>query len=301
MVDAIQKEFDAIKPDLAKLKDKPDDADASLHVGRFLCLFKGDWDGGLPLLAVGSDAKLAGLAKKDLNGPAAAADQLALADSWMDLANSETGVKSQQIQLHALTWYKQAAPQLAGLDKAKDEKAMKDIEKIAEKIAVPDTAAEPGWVVLFRGADPTIWDTDTNTSKLRYAVPLSKAPDGVQFLKLRIGANRYVIIPMTNDNLNKQTDDGVFGWQGECSESWHGFHLGIYYAAVKDIVKDEICVVDVGNGKGCTGWGFGHRVARNDFQGYTWQGTPIGPSVFEISVKAGPLTDAEQKVLLMKK
>ena len=58
MVEAMEKEHENIKADLATLKDKPDDPDASLHVGRFLCFYKGEWDRGLPLLAVGGDAKL---------------------------------------------------------------------------------------------------------------------------------------------------------------------------------------------------------------------------------------------------
>ena len=132
----MQKEFTNIKPDLAVLKDKPEDPEASLHVGRFLCFFKGEWDKGLPLLALNGDAKLKDLAKKDLNDPVAAADQAALADAWMDLAEAETRGKP-LIQLHAYGWYKQAAPQLVGMDKARVEKRIKDLDKLAERLLPP--------------------------------------------------------------------------------------------------------------------------------------------------------------------
>jgi hypothetical protein len=36
-------------------------------------------------------------------------------------------------------------------------------------------------------------------------------------------------------------------------------------------------------------------------QGYGWAGAPLPSTVFEISVKAGPLTDAEARHLLGKK
>lgn len=303
LVEAMQTEFDNIKGDLETLKNKPDDPDATLHVGRFWCFFKGDWDRGLPLLAVCSDPKLRGLAKKDLNEPAAAADQAALADAWMDVADGEAGTRISQIQLHAYSWYKQSAPQLAGLDKAKVDKKIKDLDKLAEKLTVQkDAPGEVGWFVLFRSFDPQIWDSDKNLGKNNFAVPLSKAPDGVQFLKLTLLATRaYVIIPATNDALKKKNDAVAFGWQGEASELQHGYHLGIYATPIHRVQTGEIAVANFGENRDATGWGFGHRAYKNDMQGYSWEGVPIGPTVFEISVKAGPLTDVEAKHLLGKK
>jgi hypothetical protein len=305
LVDAMQKEYDNIKAELAVLKDKPEDPDASLHVGRFLCFYKGDWDRGLPLLAICSDAKLKDLAKKDVNGPVAAADQAALADAWMDVADAEAGARVQQIQLHAYSWYKQAAPQLAGLDKAKAEKRIKDLDKVAERLTAPnlkDTTPEPGWVVLLRSLNPTLWDTDTNQGKYAYAIPLSKAPDGVQYLKMNIvGSKEYVIIPMTNDNLKKRIDYDTVGWDGENRLSWHGCHLGIYSLPLQnDFPRDNVVISWVDFRGQSLGWGFGHRIHRDDVQGYSWAGVPAASAVFEISVKAGPLTDAEAKHLLGK-
>src|SRR5205814_958169 len=60
------------------LRDKPDDLAASLVLGKYLCLVKQDWPQALPLLAKSGDAKLAPLAKQDLQGTADAAEQVKL-------------------------------------------------------------------------------------------------------------------------------------------------------------------------------------------------------------------------------
>ena len=305
LIDAMQREYDNVKGDLATLKDKPDDPDAGLHFGRFLCFFKGDWERGLPLLAVGSDAKLRDLAKKDLNSPTAAADQAALADAWMDAADAETGTKGEQIQLHAYALYKQAAPQMTGPDKTRVDGRIKKLDAIAEKLAVPelkDAPAEAGWFVLFHSADPSIWDSDTNKGKNDFAVSLSKAPDGVKFLRLKQAVGKdFVIIPMTNDALKKQSDDGTFGWQGEASVALGAAHLGVYRLPLGDHPLGAVAVYHVAVGMNAIGWGFGHRTKIGTSQGYGWAGTSLPSTVFEIAVKAGPLTDAEAKHLLTKK
>jgi hypothetical protein len=308
LLDAMQKEYENIKPDLAVLKEKPEDPTACLHVGRFLCFYKGEWEKGLPLLALSGDAKLKDLAKKDLNNPVVPADQAAVADGWMEVADQEAGPRVQQIQLHAYAWYKQAAPQLTGLDKAKAESKIKDLDKVAEKLTMPelkDEGPDPGWFVLFRCANPSLWNpaAEINVGKNGYAVPLSKAPDGVQYLKLRmVGTNRFVIIPMTNDGLSKRIDYDVVGWDGENRENWHAHHLGVYYLPlVRDVPRDIVSVSWVDFKGHATGWGFGHRAHRDDFQGYSWAGLPVGAAVFEISVKTGPLTDKEARGLLTKR
>src|SRR5439155_21096801 len=59
-VEAARKEFDRIKPfvdRLAKAKAGGQaDAEASYQLGRYKALIKGNWEGGLPLLAEGDNA-----------------------------------------------------------------------------------------------------------------------------------------------------------------------------------------------------------------------------------------------------
>jgi len=75
-------EFERAKQANTTLAKKPDDPEANFTAGKYLCLVKGDWDKGLPLLAKGSDAKLKELAQKELAGPKDAAEQAAVGDGW---------------------------------------------------------------------------------------------------------------------------------------------------------------------------------------------------------------------------
>jgi hypothetical protein len=90
-LDNIKKESEAAKAVAEVLKDKPDDPDANLKLGKFLCLIKGDWERGLPLLVKGSDAGLRDLALRDLNRPATPLGLKDVADAWLKLALAERG------------------------------------------------------------------------------------------------------------------------------------------------------------------------------------------------------------------
>jgi hypothetical protein len=89
-----------------RLKEKPDDPEANLLAGKYLCFTKGDWPKGLPLLAKSSNAKWQSLAEKDLNGPATPAEQGRLGDAWWGTSKER-----------AIYWYKEALPGLAGSEK----------------------------------------------------------------------------------------------------------------------------------------------------------------------------------------
>jgi serine/threonine protein kinase/tetratricopeptide (TPR) repeat protein len=115
------------------LKSKPLDPAASLKWGRFQAFFKGNWGVGLPLLARGSDDALAELANKDLANPDTAANQLRMADLWYDFAATLTGQPKKQVLLRATAWYEAAAPGLAGFNKTRVEKRLKELEQQAPK------------------------------------------------------------------------------------------------------------------------------------------------------------------------
>ncbi len=55
-IDEAKASFEKVQAALKAIQAKPDDADASLVVGRHYCLVKGDWEKGLPFLVKGSDA-----------------------------------------------------------------------------------------------------------------------------------------------------------------------------------------------------------------------------------------------------
>jgi hypothetical protein len=109
--------FAEVRAALIRLKTKPNDPTANLAAGRYYCLAQGDWATGLPMLAKGSDPAMKSLAKLELARPAAAKDQVRLADAWIAAgALDESLVKDKFIQ-RAVHWYRRAVSSLTGLDR----------------------------------------------------------------------------------------------------------------------------------------------------------------------------------------
>ncbi len=113
------------------LATKADDPDANLALGKFFCLDKGDWDRGLPMLALGSDAKLKELAAKDAASPADAVTQEELGNSYAALAAEESGARKLDLLRRARYWYEQAEAGLTGLPHTEVVKKIAEIDKTA--------------------------------------------------------------------------------------------------------------------------------------------------------------------------
>jgi hypothetical protein len=120
----LQKEYDKVKDAAHALEERPKDPEASRTMGKFQCFEKEDWDRGLPLLAQCGDSTLAEPARKDLARPTEAGKQVEVAQGWWDLAEKETG-SALSIRRRAKFWYRQALPQMAGLEKGKVEDRLK--------------------------------------------------------------------------------------------------------------------------------------------------------------------------------
>ncbi len=123
--ESVKQEHQKLQPELRTLEGDPDDAKASLAVGKFHCVTRGDWEEGLPLLARGSDAALKMLAQKDLANPDDANAQATLGDDWRKQAGLVNGkALKAACQKRAQYWYQQAAadlpkgPKLDGVKKA---------------------------------------------------------------------------------------------------------------------------------------------------------------------------------------
>jgi len=126
-----------LTPSLEKLRSFPDDPAANLAVGRYTALLRGDWEHGLPLLAKGSDPKLAALAKAALADPADADARTKLAEEWWDLAQAASGRAKSSLLAEAMEDYRLALPGLSGLGRVLAEK------RVAEAEAVVGTATRP--------------------------------------------------------------------------------------------------------------------------------------------------------------
>jgi len=127
----LEADYAKIKDAIAVLKTKPTDPEANLAVGKYRCFLRGDWENGLPNLALSSDAVLQKLAEQEVVMPDSAADQVKLADGWWDLAEKEkdAGPKT-RMQLRSRLWYKKAAPGLSGLAEVKVKKRLEQLANI---------------------------------------------------------------------------------------------------------------------------------------------------------------------------
>jgi serine/threonine-protein kinase len=120
-----------------RLKTAPNDPVACLAAGRWFCFYQGDWDGGLKLLAKGSDGALKTLASAELASKLTKAEaRLARGDAWWDLAEEAAGIARNAMRRRAAHWYQQAMPDLApGLRKSRLE------ERLAQADETPLTEA----------------------------------------------------------------------------------------------------------------------------------------------------------------
>jgi uncharacterized protein YkwD len=105
--------YQRAKAALEKLSSDPDDAEANAVAGLFFTNYKGNWDGGLPLLAKGNDPAAQRAAKTDLAAPSEPAGQIAAGDLWWTLAQEASGLSKAHLMLRARHWYKAAMPGLA--------------------------------------------------------------------------------------------------------------------------------------------------------------------------------------------
>ncbi len=139
---------------MGRLGESPTDPEANLAAGRYVCLTKGDWDRGIPMLALGSDPALKALAVKELKGAASAEAQAALGDGWWDLAQTKEGRERESFLLRAGHWYQQAqADVTSALMKAKLQKRLEEISEI-EQAAAQLAAPRPPGAKTVKPFDP---------------------------------------------------------------------------------------------------------------------------------------------------
>src|SRR5262249_36143376 len=93
------------------------------------CFERGNWELGLPLLAVADDESLKFVAAKELiEGSRTAGDEKALADDWWELGEKHSGHVQERVRSRATYWYRRAVPQLSGFAKATAAARIKEFE-----------------------------------------------------------------------------------------------------------------------------------------------------------------------------
>lgn len=132
---------------LVGLKDKPDDPGANLAAGVGLCLLRGDWQRGLPLLARSGDKRMVEIAKLEAAAGQDAAKRPALMDAWLAEAANQRGAMRAEYELQAKYWLGRGLLEPAAIDPAH--------KRTLEKLPGASVARlKPGLdMAMFNGAD----------------------------------------------------------------------------------------------------------------------------------------------------
>lgn len=134
-IDETGEQYERAVKAVKTLKALPDDPAANRTIGVYVCLFRNEWDKGLPYLAKGDDTLLQAAANKDLANPQDADTMAKVGEAWFELIEKEkTNAGKRGLMNRAEHWYQQALPGLGGLAKAAVEKRL---ETLAEASAGP--------------------------------------------------------------------------------------------------------------------------------------------------------------------
>ncbi len=120
-----------------KLTTQPKDAAANLLLGEFLCLEEADWEKGLLCLVNSGETDLSELASLDLSTPEAAEDRMSLADRWWNCRARPTDEGVSPYQVRALPWYRKVVANLVGLEKARVESRIHELENMGTPTQPP--------------------------------------------------------------------------------------------------------------------------------------------------------------------
>ncbi len=129
----VAKEFSSAAKARDVLKSRPDDKEAKLIWGKWLCLRKDDWDEGLKFLRGVSDEKLKDLATRDLNRPDDKAGFLSLGTDWLDYAKSRKDRGHNRFAARSLYWLFKASEDATGIAKSKIETQIEQAELILNR------------------------------------------------------------------------------------------------------------------------------------------------------------------------
>jgi len=157
------------------LDGAPDDPEANLALGKYLCFGRGKWTDGVKHLAKSSDAALASVAKLDAQGPTEGKDRVSVADAWYGWAEKAKGYEQNGAYLRAQHWYETARPTLSGFLKAKVEKRL---EELADKATPIKTDATAGGEKRFAWLDGPVGELRRFTGHSDSVLDLSVSSSG---------------------------------------------------------------------------------------------------------------------------
>lgn len=141
---------DRLEKALARLQDEPDDPAANLSAGIALCLLRGDWQHGLPLLARSGEKRMTEIAGLEAVAGKDAAMRPALVDAWLAEAPNQTGAMRTEFELQAKYWIERGLPEQGPTDSAHK----RALDKLAAMPGITLARLKPGLdMAMFNGAD----------------------------------------------------------------------------------------------------------------------------------------------------
>ena len=140
----LQKEQPNVEVARTKLKTAPDDADANLTLGRFVCFLQGDWKAGLANLSKGSRRGpqgpcQAGTRRSDRRQGAGQAGRRLVGPSGEKGKRKDDPI-IKAMHARAMYWYRLALPNLSGLTLAKVQKRIDAEEASKPEAPITETA-----------------------------------------------------------------------------------------------------------------------------------------------------------------
>lgn len=144
------KEFDAAR---VKLETDRQNAALNFAVGKWHAVYKRDWETALPFLAKGDDARWKAAAELEQPLPDGAAEQVAIADAWYDIAiKSPAAVRASLLQ-HARTWYELADGNL--ISTLRKQHVTDRLARLSQPAVPPAPADKPG--IAEAGLPTGVW------------------------------------------------------------------------------------------------------------------------------------------------
>jgi hypothetical protein len=144
-----------------RLEQNPDDPNANETLGKYLCLYAGDWPAGLPHLARAENAALRAVAELETAADPAPTAVVKVADAWWDLAE-HGGADAGRMRARAGYWYEQAAGELTGLAKTRVEKRLEETG-----VSQPSGNLQPTTAGGVTADKLVVWNCHNNTDKDR--------------------------------------------------------------------------------------------------------------------------------------
>jgi hypothetical protein len=150
---------------------------------------------------------------------------------------------------------------------------------------VAPVPASAGWVEVFHGSRPDLWNTGLKVGNDYGAI----LPNQVRSLKIEHLATRQSVQIELNGEpgANVTLSDGRI-WHGQVSVAYNGIHLGLGCCPRLPLTpvasKGKVSIhmdgkIEYG------GWGFGHRMFMDDQQGFAVDGQAVGDGRFRISIR----------------